>query len=261
MKEEREHATMMKPYKVGYCPGAFDLFHIGHLNLLRRSKERCEYLIAGVVTDEVYEGYKWKMPCISFEERFAIVDAIEYVDQTIGVTQELMSKVTAWHRFHYDCHFAGSDHAGAWPDLEAFLHSVGSNMEFFDYTQSTSSTRIRQIIEQEALFHYIVKDIADKTIVTFGAGDVFREYMQKYGQQYRPVFGVDNNPDKWEREIEGVLIRKPEALRLIPPKDLWVILTTKQVDAVRQQLEKYGINEYKVYYPGRKVFQPKVGVI
>jgi cytidyltransferase-like protein len=251
----------MKPYKVGYCPGAFDLFHIGHLNLLRRSKERCEYLIAGVVTDEVYENYKWKMPCISFAERFAIVDAIEYVDETIGVTQELMSKITAWHQFHYDCHFAGSDHTGAWPDVEAFLHSVGSQLEFFDYTQSTSSTRIRKIIEQEALFHYIVKDIAGKTIVAFGAGDIYKDYMGKYGGRYQPAFVVDNNPDKWGRECQGVMVRKPEDLRMVPPEDIWLILTTKHVAEVAKQVENYGIYEYKVYSPGRKIFESSFNVI
>lgn len=132
-----------KPYKIGYVPGVFDLFHVGHLNLLRNSKNRCEYLIAGVLTDELVEHFKNRRPIIPYAQRAAIVGAISYVDRVVPVDFDNTYKIDAWHKYHYDCHFSGNDHGVDWAEDIRQLREVGSNMEFFDYTQATSSTRIR----------------------------------------------------------------------------------------------------------------------
>lgn len=132
-----------KPYQIGYVPGAFDLFHIGHLNLLRRSKSHCEYLIAGVLTDELFEHFKKKKPVIPYEQRVAIVSAISYVDRVVPVDFSNTYKIDAWKRYHYDCHFSGNDHGAEWTyDLQQ-LREVGADMEFFEYTKATSSSDIR----------------------------------------------------------------------------------------------------------------------
>ena len=94
-----------KKYKVGYTTGVYDMFHVGHLNILRRAKEQCEYLIVGVSTDENVQTYKHKTPVIPYDQRAEIVHAIRYVDEV--VPQENMDKFAAWEKLHFDaqrCH-------------------------------------------------------------------------------------------------------------------------------------------------------------
>lgn len=127
----------------GDVPGAFDLFHVGHLNLLRRSKSRCEYLIAGILTDELYEHFKKKKPVIPYEQRAAIVSSITYVDRVVPVDFSNTVKIDAWKRYHYDCHFSGNDHGADWTHDLQQLREVGADMEFFEYTRATSSSDIK----------------------------------------------------------------------------------------------------------------------
>ncbi len=130
---------------IGYTTGVYDLFHIGHLNLLRKAKEQCDYLIVGVSTDELV-GYKNKHAVIPFEERKAIVGAIKYVDQV--VTQENMDKMEAWEKYHFDVMFVGDDWKGTdkWNKIEADLAKVGARVVYFPYTKGTSSTLINETL-------------------------------------------------------------------------------------------------------------------
>ena len=102
---------MKKKYKIGYTTGVFDMFHIGHLNILRRAKEQCDYLIVGVSTDELVRDYKNKTPIVPFEERKAIVDAIKYVDEVVPQTS--MDKFEAWKKLHFNAIFHGDDWKGS----------------------------------------------------------------------------------------------------------------------------------------------------
>lgn len=130
----------MKKYKVGYTTGVFDMFHIGHLNILRRAKEQCDILIVGVSTDELVEEYKHKKPIIPYDERIAIVKAIRYVDKVVPQTS--MDKLAAWEKIHYDALFHGSDWKGSnmYDEIENKLKSVGVEMVFLPHTDGTSST-------------------------------------------------------------------------------------------------------------------------
>ena len=130
-------------------PGVYDLFHIGHLNLIKRCKEKCEYLIVGVLTDELVEYYKKKRPYIPYVERAQIIAALRDVDQVVAVDFSNTDKMDAWNLYHYDCHFSGSDHGEDWNEIAERLRAVGSNMEFFPYTESTSSTQIKALIQKE----------------------------------------------------------------------------------------------------------------
>jgi len=137
----------MKKYKLGYTTGVFDLFHIGHLNILRRAKEQCEFLIVGVSTDELVTEYKNKKPVIPFEERVAIVESIRYVDKV--VPQYTMDKVTAWIKYQFDTMFVGSDWKGTdkWKELEKQFSELGVDIVYLPYTQSTSSSMLRAVLE------------------------------------------------------------------------------------------------------------------
>lgn len=134
-----------KKYKVGYTTGVFDLFHIGHLNILRKAKEQCEYLIVGVTTDELV-SYKNKKSVIPFEERIEIVRAIKYVDE--AVPQESMDKMDAWDRLHFDVMFVGDDWKGTekWLKYEEQFQKVGVDIVYFPYTKGVSSTLLNKVL-------------------------------------------------------------------------------------------------------------------
>lgn len=131
-----------KKYKIGYTTGVFDLFHIGHLNILKKAKEQCEYLVVGVSTDELVESYKNKIPVIPFEQRFAIVEAIKYVDKVVPQTS--MDKIEAWEKIGFNAIFHGDDWKGSklYNDIEARLKEKGVDMVFLKHTDGVSSTMI-----------------------------------------------------------------------------------------------------------------------
>lgn len=137
---------MTKKYKVGYTTGVFDMFHIGHLNILRRAKEQCEYLIVGVSTDELTASYKHKKPVVPFDERVAIIEAIRYVDKV--VPQTTMDKYTAWEMLHFDAMFHGDDWKGTalYQEVESKLNSAGVDVVYLPHTNGTSSTLLAEKI-------------------------------------------------------------------------------------------------------------------
>ena len=139
----------MKKYKVGYTTGVYDMFHIGHLNLLKKAKEKCDYLIVGVSTDEVVKGYKHKIPVIPFAERLAIVESIRYVDKV--VPQESMDKIAAWKNLHFDVIFHGDDWKGTeeWKNIERELNNHGVDVVYFPYTKRVSSTLLAEVKEKK----------------------------------------------------------------------------------------------------------------
>lgn len=128
---------------IGYTTGVFDMFHIGHLNILRRAKEQCDYLIVGVSTDELVQRDKSKVPIISFEDRCTIVEAIKYVDKV--VPQPDKNKFAAWEQYHFNKMFVGSDWKGTetWNKFEQQFAPVGVEIVYLDHTDGISSTILR----------------------------------------------------------------------------------------------------------------------
>ncbi|MHA7269832.1 adenylyltransferase/cytidyltransferase family protein [Arthrobacter sp. HLT1-20] len=133
--------------KIGYAAGAFDLFHVGHLNLLRQARSQCDFLIAGVVSDELLVENKGRPPVIPLAERLEIVSNISFVDQAIA--EVLPDRLQTWHQTPFDIFFKGDDWKGT-PQgraLERDFAAVGVDVIYFPYTVHTSSTVLRKTLE------------------------------------------------------------------------------------------------------------------
>jgi len=132
---------------VGYTTGVFDLFHIGHLNILKKAKENCDYLIVGVTTDEEVERVKDKKTIIPYEERANIVEAIRYVDQVVPESDT--NKLKAWEELKFNRIFKGDDwkNTPRWNEYEKEFSKKDVEVIYFSYTKGTSSTQIRKILQ------------------------------------------------------------------------------------------------------------------
>lgn len=137
----------MKKEVVGYTTGVFDLFHIGHLRLLQRARNKCDRLIVGVSTDELVETYKDKRPVIPFEERIEIVSALRCVDEV--VPQKHRDKIASYHEIKFDVMFVGSDWKGSelFNKVETELAGFGVKVVYFEYTTHVSSTSLQSTLQ------------------------------------------------------------------------------------------------------------------
>ncbi len=130
---------------IGYTSGVYDLFHIGHLNLLKNAKGLCDKLIVGVSTDKLVE-YKHKHPVIPFKERIEIVRSCKFVDAAIP--QEELDKYKMWEKLHFDVLFVGDDwyNSPSWKEMEGKFSRVGVRVVYFPYTKGTSSTLLNETL-------------------------------------------------------------------------------------------------------------------
>lgn len=134
---------------IGYTTGVFDMFHVGHLNLLKRAKEQCDYLIVGVSTDEVVQSNKHKTPIIPFANRVAIVEAIRYVDKVVPQeSYDVQCKIDNAVLYGVNRLFVGSDWQGTekWKQIEKKLAAIGCEVIYLPYTEGVSSTLLRSKI-------------------------------------------------------------------------------------------------------------------
>ena len=125
---------------IGYTTGVFDLFHIGHLNIIKKAKEQCDFLVVGVSTDELVEREKHKIPFIPFSERMQIVESVKYVDKV--VPQYNKNKMEAWERIKFNRMFVGSDWQGTpqWQSYEEQFSKIGVEIIYLPHTDGISST-------------------------------------------------------------------------------------------------------------------------
>lgn len=226
-----------KRYKLGYVPGVYDLFHIGHLNLIRRAKEQSEYLLAGVLSDELVEHFKGKKPYIPFEERIAIVGAVKEVDDVVRVDFNNTVKMDAWNLYHYDAYFSGDDHEKDWDEERRQLRELGSDIVFLPYTKSTSSTMIKRQIRQSKI---------KKRLYLFGAGRIGQWTLAEFArksedgqeQEWEIAGFLDNQPEKRLTRIQGVPVYCPEDLKTLESEgDFGVMVTMKNTEEALAQLK------------------------
>jgi cytidyltransferase-like protein len=185
-----------KHWRRGYISGTFDMFHVGHLNLIRRAKERCDHLIIGVLSDEAVVRTKKKWPVISFEERFEIVGALKYVDETDKTTVQLLNKVAAWEKYRYDAMFSGDDHLyDGWTTEEDDLKEHGVDLVFFPYTKEMTTTLLHDITLPPKADHAAITEVIEafrrvfpfdkvekgERIIIYGAGRVGAQYAAQLG--------------------------------------------------------------------------------
>lgn len=227
-----------KKYKTGYVPGVYDLFHIGHLNLIRRAKEQSEYLIAGVLTDELVEHFKGQRPYIPYAEREAIVAAVREVDEVVKVDFSNTVKMDAWKQYHYDAYFSGSDHEHDWDEEKKELQAVGSDIVFLPYTKSTSSSMLKEQIRKGA---------EKKRLYLFGAGRIGQRVLKELNSDNQhckwEIAGfLDNSQEKHLTRILGVPVYRPEDLKTLEKEDEFFIrITMKNIDEAAGQLRTLGL--------------------
>ncbi len=133
---------------IGYTTGVYDMFHIGHLNIIRRAKEKCDYLIVGVSTDELVQKEKGKTPVIPYKERVEIIDALKYVDEVVPQIDK--NKMAAWQRYHFDKMFVGSDWKGTlqWKKFEEEFEPLNVEIVYLPHTEGISSTKLTGVIKE-----------------------------------------------------------------------------------------------------------------
>jgi glycerol-3-phosphate cytidylyltransferase len=136
---------------IGYTTGVFDLFHVGHMNILQGARSLCDYLIVGVSTDELVQQEKGITPFIPFSERISIVENIRFVDKT--VSQDSYDKIAAWKILQFNRVFVGDDWKGTprWLELEVAFKEINVGITYLPYTRSTSSTLIRDLISRSLI--------------------------------------------------------------------------------------------------------------
>lgn len=135
---------MTKKYKIGFTDGVYDMFHVGHLNMIREAKKCCDYLIVGVHSDEIVEGYKNRKTVINENDRREIIEAIRYVDK--AVINRTRDKLELFKEHNFDVVFIGDDWKGTerWNNFEKILAQIGVAVEYIPYTKGISTTQIRE---------------------------------------------------------------------------------------------------------------------
>ena len=139
----------MKKYKVGFTDGVYDMFHVGHLNMIRAAKSYCDFLIVGVHSDKIVEEYKHRPTVINEADRCRIVAAVRDVD--MAVINTTRDKIELYEKYHFDCVFIGDDWRGTerWNNFERQLGELGVSVEYLPYTKGVSTTEIRRSLGEK----------------------------------------------------------------------------------------------------------------
>jgi glycerol-3-phosphate cytidylyltransferase len=234
-----------KHWKRGYVSGTFDMFHVGHLNLLRKAKERCDFLTAGVLSDESVFEYKGKLPVVPLADRLDIVQACRYVDAVDVTTKGFLNKVAAWEQYHFDAMFSGDDHlSDGWAGEADELDKRGADLVFFPYTQNVSSSELRQRVLPPK--GQLVK------VITYGTFDVFHSGHRKLLERAKAlgeylIVGVTSEQYDIQRgklNVSDNLVKRIDAVRRSGYADEIIIEETEGQKA--SDIQKYGVDVFVI---------------
>ena len=141
----------MKKYKIGFTDGVYDMFHVGHLNMIEKAKEYCDYLIVGVHSDAIVEEYKHRKTVINENDRVRIIGALKAVDK--AVINRTRDKLKLHELYNFDVVFIGSDWQGTerWNNFEKVLKEVGVDVVYIKYTDGISTTQLREQLGEKDL--------------------------------------------------------------------------------------------------------------
>lgn len=236
----------VKRYKKGYISGSFDMFHIGHLNLLKRAKERCDYLVVGVLTDECIVRYKKKAPIITLEDRLEIIRSCKYVDEVDVTTNDLLNKINAWHKYHFDAMFTGDDHKDdGWAWEEPELNKLGAELVFFPYTKHVSSTQLRGLRENNDC-------LLMRKVITYGTFDLLHDGHKRLLERAKVlgdylIVGVTTEQYDLQRgklNVVDSLMKRIDNVRSLGIAD--EVIIEEQEGQKIADIQKYGINVFTV---------------
>ncbi|MAH49323.1 hypothetical protein CMI37_26085 [Candidatus Pacearchaeota archaeon] len=183
---------------VGYTAGVYDLFHIGHANLLRNAKSMCDHLIVAVSTDELVR-YKYKTSVIPYDQRVEVVKSCKYVDTVIP--QENMDKFEAWKKLKFDVMFVGDDWYGTekWQKIEDQFKAVGVKVIYFPYTKDISSTRINEILDEKRA--EILEKEKELEELKKRGDETLKKKMDETLK--KKIYGDNNLPEKEKGKLGG----------------------------------------------------------
>ncbi len=227
-----------KKYKVGYLCKLFQKLDWEEVSFLKTCKEKCERLIVGIPSDELYleiMGKASEKQSVNIQEMLMELKA---VDDVISVNNKNLCVRDSYFQIGYDCYFYGEEYGKQYEKDKMFLKE--KNVEMISLIPE-------KIVDNEvdSLWKVLKRVSFGGKIVLFGTGKYFEYYMQKYGQKFPPAYAVDNQKEKWETQKQNIVIRNPEKLREEKQENVLVILCCKQHTEIKQQMLRMGDFDYR----------------
>jgi glycerol-3-phosphate cytidylyltransferase len=252
-----------KHWRRGYVSGTFDMFHIGHLNLIRNARQRCDYLIVGVLSDEAVIQSKKKMPVISLNERLKIVSAIRYADKADTTTIALLNKVNAWEKYRFDAMFSGDDHMNdGWTSEETKLKKLGAELVFFPYTKEVTTTVLQDMTLPPAADHAAIAIAVEnfrrlfpfdkvkkgERIIIYGTGRVGAQYASQLAvlDYCEVVAFADTNAKSGDKYNGKRCLTPGELKQSLDTFDRIVIATAIYRDEMLSMMRTLGIQPERI---------------
>ena len=228
-------------YKKGFLIQNFAILTPEILNQLRLCKEKCEFLTVGLPTDEFYLRMTEKWPDEGTNNWIKKRDLLQsqVVDEVINIDIDNLSVRNNYEQVKYDVYFFGQEYGKQYQKDKRFLEE--QNVEMI----SIQPDSLTPYSEESGLWSALHNASYDRKIVLFGTGRYFDFYMQNYGKQFPPVYAIDNNPEKWNTNKQGILIHSPEILKDEKPENVFIILCCRDYNEIINQILKIGDFDYR----------------